>query len=58
MENNQTNQNNKKEEVKLIDLQMELLKMNIKRRQGLSAADAGKYRRLKKTVARNKSLTK
>jgi hypothetical protein len=34
---------------------MELLKMNIKRTQGLQPADAGKYHRLKKKVAKLKA---
>jgi ribosomal protein L29 len=54
----QQQSNKKEEEIKLIDLQLELLKMNIKREQGLSAADAGKYRILKKKVARIKSQLK
>ena len=33
---------------------MELLKMNIKRTQGLQPADAGRYRHLKKRVAQLK----
>lgn len=46
----------KKEEKKeLGELEMELLKMNIKREQSLSAQEAGKYRKLKKEVARMKS---
>lgn len=38
-------------EENLKDLEMELLKMNIKKTQGLQPADAGKYRHLKKKVA-------
>ncbi len=34
---------------------MELLKMNIKKTQGLQPADAGKYRHLKKKVAQLKN---
>ncbi len=37
---------------------MELLKMNIKRSQGLQAADAGKYRHLKKKIAQLKNELK
>ena len=33
------------------ELKLELLKMNIKRTQGLQPADAGKYRHLKKKIA-------
>ncbi len=33
---------------------MELLKMNIKRTQGLQPADAGRYRHLKKKIAKLK----
>lgn len=35
----------------LNDLELELLKMNIKRTQGLQPADAGKYHHLKKKIA-------
>lgn len=34
---------------------MELLKMNIKRTQGLQPADAGRYRHLKKKIAQLKN---
>ncbi len=34
---------------------MELLKMNIKKTQGLQPADAGKYKRLKKKIAKLKA---
>ncbi|MCL4399538.1 hypothetical protein M1293_03495 [Candidatus Parvarchaeota archaeon] len=33
---------------------MELLKMNVKRTQGLQPADAGRYRHLKKRIAQLK----
>ena len=39
----------------LKELELELLKMNIKRTQGLQPADAGKYRHLKKKIAVLKS---
>jgi ribosomal protein L29 len=42
-------------EENLKDLEMELLKMNIKKTQGLQPADAGKYRHLKKKVAQLKN---
>ncbi|MCW1297281.1 MAG: 50S ribosomal protein L29 [Candidatus Rehaiarchaeum fermentans] len=49
------NKQEKKEEKKqLVELQMELFKMNIKREQGLSPQEAGKYRRLKREIARLK----
>ena len=42
-------------EENLKDLEMELLKMNIKKTQGLQPADAGKYRHLKKKIAKLKN---
>jgi ribosomal protein L29 len=38
-------------EENLKELELELLKMNIKRTQGLQPADAGKYHHLKKKIA-------
>lgn len=38
-------------EENLKELELELLKMNIKKTQGLQPADAGKYRHLKKKIA-------
>lgn len=42
-------------EEKIEDLEMELLKMNIKKTQGLQPADAGKYRSLKKKISKLKN---
>ncbi|MEM3829643.1 MAG: hypothetical protein QXP36_10580 [Conexivisphaerales archaeon] len=55
MEQKEEQKQEKKEEKKeLNELQIELLKMNIKREQGLSPQEAGKYKRLKKEIARLK----